>query len=147
MVLKMKIRIKLQEGAKAPFLSTKGSGGYDLCAYLPTIPNLVWPRKTVSVDTGVFMEIPEGYVGLMIPRSSLQKKGLEMANTVGVIDSDYRGQIRILLRETEGRCKLIENGDKLVQLVIVPIPQIEFDIVDELSNTKRGSGGFGSTDK
>lgn len=97
------------------------------------------------VKTGIAVAIPEGYMGLILPRSSSVKSGLAMANTVGVIDSDYRGEILVYLRSTLGRNVTINKGDRFAQLAIVPVYQQTLEFVDDLNKTTRGEGGFGST--
>ena len=98
------------------------------------------------VPTGVAMEIPEGFVGLVFARSSLAtKKGLAPANKVGVIDSDYRGEIMVALHNHSGESAQVRPGERIAQIVIVPHLTAQFEIADELSSTERGAGGFGST--
>ena len=100
------------------------------------------------VHTGVAMEIPEGFVGLVYARSGLAtKKGLAPANKVGVIDSDYRGEIMVALHNHSNKSAEIEAGERIAQIVLTPYLTAQFEIADELSGTERGAGGFGSTGK
>lgn len=126
-------------GQYAPEVATDGSAGIDLFA------NTV---QDVNIGTGVHVEIPAGYVGLLIPRSSWGIKGLKLANTVGVIDSDYRGEIKLVRdpHPTKGFLR-VEPGDKIAQLVVVPCmtKMHRCSTRDELSYSDRGDGGFGST--
>ena len=105
--------------------------------------------QQVQIDTGVIAEIPEGYVGLLIPRSSLGAKGLRLVNTIGVIDSDYRGEIMAIVENTSDVPFTIDRGERFVQLVVVPCPYMKVEEVElgNLSETERGDGGFGSTGK
>ena len=119
--------------------ATDGSAGFDLS--IVETPDILIPL----VGTGVRVAIPKGYVGLVFPRSSLQSKGWMLANSVGVIDSDYRGEIKLGLRPfVKGAESELFAGDRVAQLVIVPII-IEATFVDALDDTIRGDGGFGST--
>ena len=129
------------KGNYAPQVSSAGAAGIDL--FVNTLS-----ADRLSIGTGVHVEIPQGYVGLLMPRSSSGMKGFKLANTVGVIDSDYRGEI-ILVRElhaTKGSMKILP-GDKIAQMVVVPcvVDLEEVDSLEDLSTTDRGAGGFGST--
>lgn len=136
---------KLNEKATIPTYGSEFSAGADLYA-LADEAITIEPRQTVLVHTGVAMEIPTGYVGLIFARSGLAtKRDLAPANKVGVIDSDYRGEIMVALHNHGSEAKTIENGERIAQLVLVPYLTAEFDEVDELSDTTRGEGGFGST--
>lgn len=140
-VLKFK---KLVESAKVPNKATSGSNGFDL-----TATSKEWHDEFQAYvyGTGVAVEIPKGYVGLLFPRSSVRKYALSMANCVGVIDSDYRGEIMATFRPTNPyQGKVYNVGDKLCQLVIVPAPEFEIEEVDELSDTERGIKGHGEAD-
>ena len=122
--------------------------GADLCAKLDSpLEKLRVPHyKTAMVRTGVRVQIPEGYVGLVFARSSLCKKGLLLANGVGVIDAGYTGEIKVPLRAMPGRQSFeIEDGERIAQLVIVPCMLPTFEQVESLGETERGNGGFGST--
>jgi dUTP pyrophosphatase len=102
----------------------------------------------ITYGIGLAMEIPEGFVGLIFPRSSIRKTDLSLTNCVGVIDSGYRGELQATFRKERGVVsKKYEVGDRIAQIMIIPHPPIEFVEADELSNTERGDGGFGSTGK
>ena len=140
-VLKFK---KLIESAKVPNKATSGSNGFDL-----TATSKEWHDEFQAFvyGTGIAVEIPKGYVGLLFPRSSVRKYDLIMANCVGVIDSDYRGEIMATFRITNPYQRKAYNvynvGDKCCQLIIVPAPEFEIKEVDELSDTERGTKGHG----
>ena len=95
--------------------------------------------------TGIAVEIPPGFVGLLFPRSSVSKTSMSLANSVGVVDSGYRGEVMLKYRRTGDNNPTYRTGDRVGQLMIIPYPKVEFIEVDELSSTDRGSGGFGST--
>ena len=132
---------KVHPLAKTPYRATDGSAGFDLYAVSREVIN----KKTVKYDTGIAFEIPKGYVGLLFPRSSVIKKGLSMGNSVGVVDCDFRGSVSAVFYVDEAD-ELYEVGERVCQLVIVPIADA-FALVetDELSDTTRGQGGYGST--
>lgn len=139
MVVKFK---KLVEEAVTPSYSKPGDAGMDL-----TATGMGWDEKgNVVYYTGLALEIPQGYVGLIFPRSSNSKKDLFLTNHVGVIDSGYRGEIMVKFRRTVPfKADIYEVGDRVAQLMIIPYPEVQFEQVEELSNTERGSGGYGST--
>ena len=140
---KLKIKFKkLNPNAVTPRQGTTGAAGFDLTAV-----SLKVTETTLKYDTGIAVEIPPGYVGLVFPRSSVCKTGLSLANSVGVIDSDYRGSISFVFYKPMPCIVPYLPGDRIGQLVIVPIPEVEFVEVEELSETERGSGGYGSTGK
>lgn len=139
---------KLNEKATIPVHATAGSAGYDLCACFDNGMNeLNIPAGvTVLIPTGLSMAIPEGWVGLVFPRSGLAtKRNLGLANSVAVIDSDYRGELRIPLKNKGNEPQSITDGDRIAQLVLVPYFMENPVEVDELDETERGAGGFGST--
>lgn len=140
----MKIK-KLNEKAILPTYGSEFSAGADL--YALTEENIIVnPGETVLVHTGLAMEIPVGYGGFIYARSGLaSKKGLAPANKVGVIDADYRGEVMVALHNHSNTPAVVENGERIAQLVIAPFFKTEFELADELSDTARGSGGFGST--
>lgn len=142
----MKVNVKrLDSRAKLPAFSSSAAAGADLFAILDT-DLLIAPGETVLVHTGLAMEIPEGFVGLIYARSGLaSKRGLAPANKVGVIDADYRGEIMVALHNHSLAAQTIANGERIAQMVISQVPVIEYDEVMELSDTIRGDGGFGST--
>ena len=138
---------KVRPNAIVPTYGSKGAAGADMYACLEADVTIE-PGKTVFIPTGVAMEIPYGYVGLMFARSSLgAKRGLAPANKVGVIDSDYRGEFMVALHNHGEETQVISNGERIAQLLIVPYIAPGFLEVEELSTTERGSGGFGSTGK
>ena len=142
----MKVRIKkLDEGAILPTYGTEYSAGADLYALIDGAVEIA-PHETVLLHTGISIEIPEGYCGLIFARSSLgTKRGLAPANKVGVIDADYRGEVRVALHNHSEITAKVENGERVAQLAIVPFLKAEFELAQELSDTVRGMGGFGST--
>lgn len=138
----MKVRIKrLNPNAVVPKYAKSGDAAIDL-----TITSVVDEPYQVTYGFGWAVEIPEGYVGLVFPRSSIKNTELVLSNSVGVIDSGYRGEIMAVFKKLAGSVsKKYYIGDRVAQLIIIPYPQIEFQITDELSETERGAGGFGST--
>ena len=136
---------KCNDLAKEPIYGTKNSAGFDLYS---TDDATILPGQTVVLHTGIIMEIPEGYFGAIYPRSGIAiKHGLRLANSVGVIDSDYRGEIMIPLYNDSKEFKYIRIGDRIAQMVIQKYTSIEFELHDmkELdTNTERSTGGFGS---
>ena len=139
----MKVRIKkLNENAVIPTYAKDGDAGMDLVA-TRIISNTTFD---VSYGTDLAMEIPNGFVGLVFPRSSIRKYDLSLTNCVGVIDSGYRGELQATFRKHKGVASTTYAvGDRVAQIMIIPHPPIEFEVSDELSNTERGEGGFGST--
>ena len=144
----MKIPVKkLKNNAILPTYGSSGAAGADLYACLDA-PVEIAPGRTVFVPTGIAMEIPEGYAGLAYARSGLAcKQDLAPANKVGVIDSDYRGEFMIALHNHGSENRTVSHGDRIAQLVITPVYTPGFLEVEELSDTRRGTGGFGSTGK
>lgn len=136
---------KLNDKAIIPTQGHKADAGYDLYACID-IPEFVLPGETVKIPTGVAVEIPEGYFGAVFARSGLAtKQGLRPANCVGVIDAPYRGEIMVALHNDSKMSQKVSYGDRVAQLSILPVMNVEFNTVDELSDTDRGAGGFGST--
>lgn len=145
MNIPMKIK-KLHPNAILPAYASVGAAGADLHALCNEGSVTVEAGKTVLVHTGVAMAIPEGYVGLVYARSGMaSKRGLAPANKVGVIDSDYRGEIMVALHNHGDAPQTIESGDRIAQLVIAPVVTAAFEETDDLDDTDRGAGGFGST--
>ena len=142
----MKIRIKkLDEKAILPTYGTEYSAGADLYALLDAAVEIK-PHETLFIHTGISVEIPKGYCGLVFARSSMgAKRGLAPANKVGVIDADYRGEIMVALHNHSDNIATVDNGERIAQLAIVPYLKAEFEETDNLSDTTRGAGGFGST--
>ncbi len=138
---------KLHPAAHLPTYGSTEAAGADLYACLQE-PVTVAPGETVWVGTGIALEVPKGCAGLVFARSSLgAKRGLAPANKVGVIDSDYRGEIRVVLLNHSALPQTIAPGERVAQFVIVPVIAPAFEEVEELTDTDRGAGGFGSTGK
>ena len=132
---------KLHPSAVPPKRGTSGSAGYDLTATSVTedpsgLPVLIF-------GTGLAVEIPRGYAGFIFPRSSCYKYGMDLTNCVGVIDSDYRGEIKAVFMDHYGQGYKV--GDRIAQMIILPVPEVEYVESDQLSDTLRGTGGYGST--
>ncbi len=142
----MKINIKkLDERAVIPTYGSEFSAGADLYA-LSDADVVIAPGETVMIHTGIALEIPKGYGGFVFARSGLaSKKGLAPANKVGVIDADYRGEIMVALHNHSQKEQTVGAGERIAQLVIIPCLAAEFFPVDDLHDTPRGEGGFGST--
>ena len=144
----MQVRIKkLNENAVIPSYAKSGDAGMDLVA-----TSIISETETqITYGIGLALEIPKGFVGLIFPRSSVRKTRLMLSNCVGVIDSGYRGELQATFKKMQGVVSnnLIEYkvGDRIAQIMIIPHPSIEFEEADELSDTERGEGGFGSTGK
>ena len=136
---------KLDDRAIIPTYGTLDSAGADLYALLDEELEIK-PGETKIIPTGLSMAIPKGYVGLIYARSSLgTKKGLAPANKVGVIDADYRGEIKIVLYNQSQELQTIIPNERIAQIIITPYIKVNFKEVEELSETERGTGGFGST--
>ena len=146
----MKINIKkLDENAVVPKYAHVGDAGMDVVATSINVTD-----DYIEYGTGLAFEVPEGYCMLIFPRSSNSKKDLLLANSVGILDSTYRGELKLRFKRTYSVGtyglhvkEIYDVGDKVGQIMILPYPQIEYNEVDELSDTERGSGGFGSTGK
>lgn len=138
---------KLRENAVLPTYGSAEAAGADLYACLQEQVTIE-PGATVFVPTGLAMELPQGYVGLIYARSGLAcKKGLAPANKVGVIDSDYRGEFIVALHNHGNQTQTVTSGERIAQLVIAPVFTPGFEETDVLSDTQRSAGGFGSTGK
>lgn len=136
---------KLDEKAIIPTYGTEYSAGADLYALLDEDLEIK-PGETVMIGTGLAMAIPTGYAGLIYARSSLgSKKGLAPANKVGVIDSDYRGEIKVPLFNQSKETQIISKNERIAQIIFTPYLKVNFQETDELDDTTRGTGGFGST--
>lgn len=130
-----------------PKRGSEYSAGYDLFACIDA-PVTLAPHETVKIGTGISASVPEGYFGAVFARSGLAaKQGLRPANCVGVCDSDYRGEYIVALHNDTEFPQTVSNGDRIAQLVILPFMEADFEFVDELDDTGRGAGGFGSTGK
>ena len=136
---------KLRPGAQLPTYGTAFSAGADLYACLEE-PVTIAPGETKKIPTGLAMEIPIGCAGLIYARSSLgTKQGLAPANKVGVVDSDYRGEFMVFLHNHSAETRTVSHGDRVAQLLVTPVFTPGFEETDELTDTVRGAGGFGST--
>lgn len=140
----MKIKI-LNDLAKIPTYGSDEAAGADLYAaieedfYIP-------PHTTALISTGIAIELPKGTYGAIYARSGLAtKQGLRPANCVGVIDSDYRGPVKVALHNDSNDSQLVQAGSRIAQLIVAPYERVDFEVVDELDETNRGIGGFGST--
>lgn len=144
----MKIEIKkLNEYAVIPTRGSEQAAGYDLYAAIAE-PLTIRPHETAKVGTGLAIAVPDGYFGAIFARSGLAlKQGLRPANCVGVADSDYRGEYIVALHNDTDFERTIAPKERIAQLVVMPYLAVEFEEKDELSETKRGEGGFGSTGK
>lgn len=142
------IRVKkLNPKAKLPTYGSAEAAGSDLYACLDESVT-IHPGDSAWIPTGIALEVPKGCAGLIYARSSMGvKRGLAPANKVGVIDSDYRGEIRVVLLNHGKTTQIVENGERVAQFVITPVLTPGFEEVDELTDTDRGTGGFGSTGK
>lgn len=138
---------KLHPNAILPTYGSAEAAGADLYACLDA-PVTIAPGETVWIPTGIALEVPEGCAGLVYARSSLgTKRGLAPANKVGVVDSDYRGQIQVVLLNHGNQTQIVEHGERVAQFIITPVLTPIYEEAEELSDTTRGSGGFGSTGK
>ena len=144
----VKVNIKkLNENATIPTYGSQFSAGADLYACNEE-PIVIKPHQTVLVKTGIALEIPEGYAGLIYARSGIAtKRGLAPGNKVGVVDSDYRGEVMVALHNHSSIVQEIEPNERIAQLVVTPFLKVDFCETDELTDTVRGEGGFGSTGK
>ncbi|MBQ4523571.1 MAG: dUTP diphosphatase [Lachnospiraceae bacterium] len=144
----MKVNIKkLNENAIIPSRGSEQAAGMDLYACTST-PVVIAPHETVMVGTGLAIETPVGYASLIFARSGLaSKQGLAPANKIGLVDSDYRGEVKVALHNHSNEPQIINPMERIAQLVVMPYLQVEFNEVDELSETERGERGFGSTGK
>ena len=141
MIVKIK---KLHQDAVIPKYAKDGDAGMDLVitSIMDSTPD------DVTYGFGISLEIPAGFMGLVFPRSSVRKQSLILSNSVGVIDSGYRGEIQATFKKTDGNySKKYDIGDRGAQIIIMPVPTVEFVETGELSSTDRGAGGFGSTGK
>ena len=138
---------KLSPGAKLPTYGSAEAAGADLYACLEQ-PVTVAPGETVWIPTGIALEIPKGCAGLVYARSGLScKRGLAPAKKVGVIDSDYRGPVTVVLHNHGAEPQTIAHGERIAQMVITPVLTPAYEAAEDLSDTGRGQGGFGSTGK
>ena len=149
MNLKIKyVSPKIGKEIPAPFYASSGAAAMDLCACVDE-PVTVAPRALVSIPTGIAIALPSAeYVALVFARSGLGiKHGITLSNGVGVIDSDYRGEIRVGLTNLSDTAYTVSPGDRIAQLAVMPVVQAQLEVCDSLDETERGQGGFGSTGK
>ena len=144
----MKIRfIKLNENAVTPTRGSLYSAGYDLAAAISSNITIA-PHQTIKIPTGLAIELPENTFGAVYARSGIaSREGLRPANCVGVVDSDYRGEVIVALHNDSDEYRVVESGERIAQLVVQPYLNFEFEEATSLSDTDRGTGGFGSTGK
>ena len=136
---------KLRENAIIPTYGSPDAAGADLYACLDADVTIE-PGKTVFIPTGLAMEVPKGYAGLIYARSSMgTKRGLAPANKVGVVDSDYRGEVMVALHNHGQQPQVVAHGERIAQLLVTPVLAPAFEECDDLTDTQRGTGGFGST--
>ena len=140
----VKIKV-LREGAAVPKIATAGSAAADLCACINE-EIVIAPGKTALLPTGFAMAVPQGFAAFIFARSGLGiKHGIAPANCVGVIDSDYRGEVQVALINHSGADFTVHDGDRVAQLVLLPVPAVTLLETETLDETARGTGGFGST--
>lgn len=141
----VKIKVLAKEGAALPVYKTAGAAGADVCAFIEKDIVLA-PFERMLIPTGLFLDIPEGYEVQVRPRSGLAfKNGVTVFNTPGTIDSDYRGEIKVLLVNFSREPYTIHSGDRIAQLVVAPVTLASWEKTECLSDSERGSGGWGST--
>ena len=142
---KIEVKLVAQEGAVVPSYKTAGAAGADVCAFLSE-PVTIAPGSFAMIPTGLFFEIPQGYEIQVRPRSGLAaKNGITVLNTPGTIDSDYRGELKIILINLGSSAFVVNNGERIAQIIVSPVTVADFKITDSLSDTERGEKGFGST--
>ncbi len=143
----MKVQIVNKSTHALPAYATAGSSGMDLRAFIPS-PLTLAAMERILVPTGLFLEIPEGYEAQIRPRSGLAiKQGITCLNTPGTIDADYRGEIKVILINLSSEPQVIENGDRIAQMIFQKIEQAEWVETEQLNETQRSTGGFGHTGK
>ncbi len=139
------VSIKTRDGAKIPVYATDHASGVDLCALVDE-PLVLQPLQRALVPTGLFIGIPEGYEAEVRPRSGIAvKHGVTVLNTPGTIDSDYRGEVKVILINLGSEAFTINKGDRIAQMVFKRLARVDFRHVPDLADTTRGEGGFGST--
>ena len=146
MFIKVKF-VKVREGAKVPERGSKFAAGYDLSACIPDMERvIIHPGETVKIPTGLAFAYPEGYFGAVCARSGLATKcGLAPANKIGILDEDYRGEVFIALHDHSSETQVVNHGDRIAQLILLPYLNVDFVESDKLDETERGEGGFGSS--
>ncbi|MBR4179634.1 MAG: dUTP diphosphatase [Treponema sp.] len=142
---KIEIKCVALNGAVMPVYKTDGAAGADVCALVDT-PVTIKPGKFAMISTGLFFEIPTGYEIQVRPRSGLAaKNGVTVLNTPGTIDSDYRGELKVILINLGEKDFVVNSGERIAQIIVSPVTVADFTITDSLSDTQRGEKGFGST--
>lgn len=146
MFIKVKF-VKVRKGAKVPERGSKFAAGYDLSACIPDMERvIIRPGETVKIPTGLAFAYPEGYFGAVCARSGLATKcGLAPANKIGILDEDYRGEVFIALHNHSSETQVVNHGDRIAQLILLPYLNVDFVESDKLDKTERGEGGFGSS--
>ena len=146
MFIKVKF-VKVREGAKVPERGSKFAAGYDLSACIPDLERvIIHPGETVKIPSGLAFAYPEGYFGAVCARSGLATKcGLAPANKIGILDEDYRGEVFIALHNHSSEVQVVNHGDRIAQLILLPYLNVDFVESDKLDETERGEGGFGSS--
>ena len=140
------VKITLQEGAAVPSFESRGAAGADVRAFLPDGPVVIRSGEAKLIPTGIAVEIPEGFEIQVRPRSGLAlKKGITVLNTPGTIDSDYRGQVGVVLINHSKNDFTVNHGERIAQFVFAKVEAVRYEVVGSLSETERGSGGYGST--
>jgi len=141
------VKIINQSDNPLPTYTTQGSSGMDLRAFLDN-SEVLDPMQIIAITTGLFIELPLGYEGQVRPRSGLAlKQGLTVLNTPGTIDSDYRGEIKVILINLSGQQQEIKPGERIAQLIVQKVDRVQLKLVDKLQGSERGEGGFGHTGK
>lgn len=142
----LEVKIQISDGAILPEYKTSGSSGMDLCAHLPDGSVCINPNEVKLIKTGVFIELPDGYEAQVRPRSGLAlKQGITVLNSPGTIDTDYRGEIGVILINHSNNIFTVNNGDRIAQIVFSKFEKAKFNVVDSLNSTERNDGGFGHT--
>lgn len=139
------MKVKLLDGNCRPYKKHYSDAGFDLKSANESF--IILSNETATINTGICVEIPIGYCCMIFPRSGLGSKGLVLRNTVGIIDSDYRGEIMLKVKNTGNDPIVIDQYDRVAQMILIPIALGELEFVNELTETKRGEGGFGHTGK
>ena len=143
----IEVKIINQSDNPLPTYTTQGSSGMDLRAFLDN-SEVLDPMQIKAITTGLFIELPLGYEGQVRPRSGLAlKQGLTVLNTPGTIDSDYRGEIKVILINLSGQQQEIKPGERIAQLIVQKVDRVQLKLVDKLQDSERGEGGFGHTGK
>jgi dUTP pyrophosphatase len=141
----LKVKIINQSNNELPHYATAGSSGMDVRAFLNEKIELL-PLERTLIPTGLFIELPQGYEAQIRPRSGLAiKQGITCLNTPGTIDADYRGEIKIILINLSNEIQSVNNGDRIAQMVIQKVEQVNWELSSEIETTERSNGGFGST--